>query len=141
MGMRGSISWQMNIFMLREILYEETYDKSPSDFSKIREKGGGERNLPKRIVRNPPNFALGRLSWAADSEVPPAHTLLNFEHGRCSPTKFIPTLISLPPEQRERGCMNNFITFCDFQTNKVNSLKIKLPRQKTTDDLIYGSDS
>jgi len=40
----------MNIFMLREILYGETYDKSPSVYSKIREKRGG-RNLPKRLVR------------------------------------------------------------------------------------------
>jgi hypothetical protein len=43
--------WQMNLFMLREILYGETYDKSPNGYSKIRERGGGEGNLPKSIVR------------------------------------------------------------------------------------------
>ncbi len=43
-------SWQINLFMLREILYGETYDKSPNGNSKIRERGG-EGNLPKRIVR------------------------------------------------------------------------------------------
>ncbi len=37
-------SWQMNVFMLREILYEETYDKSPSDYSKIRERGEGRKS-------------------------------------------------------------------------------------------------
>ncbi len=48
--MKVRISWQMNVFMLREILYEETYNKSPSDYSKIRERGW-EGNLPEPIVR------------------------------------------------------------------------------------------
>ena len=34
----------MNVFMLREILYGETYDKSPSVYSKIREKKGGKKS-------------------------------------------------------------------------------------------------
>ncbi len=34
--------WQMNVFMLREILYGETDDKSPNEYTKIRESGGEE---------------------------------------------------------------------------------------------------
>jgi hypothetical protein len=48
----------MNVFMLREILYAETYDKSPNDYSEIREKGG-EGNLPKRIVRKSAKLCPG----------------------------------------------------------------------------------
>ena len=71
--MKVRISWQMNVFMLREILYGETYDKSPSVYSKIREKGG-EEIYQSAWSENPPNLALGRLSWAADFEVPPTHS-------------------------------------------------------------------
>ena len=63
----------MNVFMLREILYGETYDKSPSVYLKIREKGGKE--IYQSVwSENPPNLSLGRLSWAADFEVPPTLT-------------------------------------------------------------------
>jgi hypothetical protein len=48
----------MNVFMLREILYGETYDKSPSVYSKIRERGG-VRNLPKRTVRKSAKLRTG----------------------------------------------------------------------------------
>ena len=89
--MKVRISWQMNVFMLREILYGETYDKSPSVYSKIREKGG-EEIYQSAWSENPPNLALGRLSWAADFEVPPTHTCYKLGHRGVSLPKFIHNL-------------------------------------------------
>jgi hypothetical protein len=34
----------MNVFMLREIVYGETYDKTPIEYTEIWEKGEGGRN-------------------------------------------------------------------------------------------------
>ncbi len=66
--------------MLREILYGETYDKSPSVYSKIREKGG-EEIYQSAWSENPPNLALGRLSWATDFEVSGSYQKLYNQHG------------------------------------------------------------
>ncbi len=66
--------WQMNVFMLREILYRETYDKSPSVYTEIRERGEGERNPRKRWVRKSAKLRageaqLGRRFWTSQELV------------------------------------------------------------------------
>jgi hypothetical protein len=69
------VFWQMNVFMLREILYGETYDKSPSlAYTRKSGKKGGKEIYQSVWSENPPNLSLGRLSWAADFEVPPTLT-------------------------------------------------------------------
>jgi len=51
--------------MLREILYRETHDKSPSEYTENPGKGGGGKEIHENArSENPPNCALGRLSWA-----------------------------------------------------------------------------
>jgi hypothetical protein len=51
--------------MLREILYRETHDKSPSEYTENPGKGGGGKEIHENArSENSPNCALGRLSWA-----------------------------------------------------------------------------
>jgi hypothetical protein len=46
----------MYVFMLREILYGETYDKSHKEYTKIRERGGGGVEIHRNAwSENPPN--------------------------------------------------------------------------------------
>ncbi len=44
-------------------------------------KKGGKEIYQSAWSENPPNFALGRLSWAADFEVPPTHTCYKLNVG------------------------------------------------------------
>jgi hypothetical protein len=61
--------------MLWEILYRETYNKSPSIYTKIWERGGGGKEIHENArSENPPNCALVRLSWAEEFEIPHTHT-------------------------------------------------------------------
>jgi hypothetical protein len=58
-------SWQMNLAMLREILYRETYDKSPNGYAENRGKGGGGLGIHQnRLVKNPPKIPGADFSAA-----------------------------------------------------------------------------
>ncbi len=82
MGRRGKFYWQMNLFMLREILYRETYDKSISEYTENPGKWGGRKEIHENArSENPPNCALGRLSWAEDFEVSGPYQLLSNQDG------------------------------------------------------------
>jgi hypothetical protein len=89
----------MNVFMLREILYRETYDKSHSVYTENPGKGGGGKEIHENArPENPPNCALVRLSWAEAFEVPPTHTYNGYNvivYGGCFPTNLLTISISI----------------------------------------------